>query len=278
MRDHPRILVASDMTARGDRPFDRAIRLARERQGSVVLLHVVDVANRRVPSPPLDKVRASIVEQLPQAEVPLEILVRTGSAPATIAETATDIDADVIFVGAARFNDLMDRVLGTTVDYAVRRATVPVLVVKRRPLSEYNNVLIATDFSRCSAHAAMALATMVPHVRLAILHAFNTPFQTRVDRAEMLPFAQNRAQEEMRDFLALDELVPIRGRLVPQIEEGPVLSVVDRYVRDKRIDLVALGTHGRSAFVHAVIGSRASQILNAASCDVLMVRESPPPD
>ena len=31
MRDNPRILIASDMTARSDRPFDRAVRLAGER-------------------------------------------------------------------------------------------------------------------------------------------------------------------------------------------------------------------------------------------------------
>jgi len=274
MRDHPRILIANDMTARGDRPFDRATRLARGRQGSVILLHVVDVSDRRMPSLPLDKAREDIIAQLPRAEVPLEVIVKTGSPPAIIAETAADIDADLVLVGAARFNDLADHFLGTAVDYLVRRTTIPVLVVKRRPLSDFRNVMIATDFSRCSTHAAMAAATMVPHVHLAILHAFSIPFQTRLDHSEMLPFAQNRAQEEMNDFLALDELAPIRERLAPQIEEGPALSVVDRYIRDKGTDLVALGTHGRSGFMHALIGSRASQILAATSCDVLTVRET----
>jgi nucleotide-binding universal stress UspA family protein len=275
MRSHPKILIASDMTARSDRPFDRAVRLAKQRQGSLVLLHVVDETDRVASALPLDRTRLKIIAQLPPVDVPLEVVVRIGSAPECIANTAAGIQADLIVVGPARFNDLRDFLLGTAVDYLVRRATVPVLVVKKRPLADYRTALIATDFSPCSAHAAVTAAEMLPHAQLVLFHAFVTPFPSRADRREMLPFAQNRAREDMAAFLASDAMSGVKERLLSEIEEGLAATVVDRRIREAGIDLLVVGTHGSSGLQHALLGGRASQLLTEASCDVLMVREMP---
>ncbi|WP_455190011.1 universal stress protein [Foliimonas ilicis] len=37
------------------------------------------------------------------------------------------------------------------------------------------------------------------------------------------------------------------------------------------MDLAVVGTHGRTRFAHALIGSIASQIINEVSCDVLVI-------
>lgn len=274
MRSQPKILIASDLTARGDRPFDRAVLLAREGRGSAVLLHVVDDAERGATS--LDEIRARAIAQLPPVDVPLEVIVTTGSPPARVAEMAAELRADLIVVGAARCNDIRDFFLGTAVDYLVRCSAIPVLVVKRRPFGAYRNVLIATDFSRCSAHAIAAVATMLPHASLSLLHAFMASYPSLLERREAISFAQDRVREDMDKFLASEDVAPFRSRLQAHSEEGAALAVVDGHIRRAGIDLLALGTHGSSGFRLALMGSQASVILAEASCDVLMVREAPP--
>jgi nucleotide-binding universal stress UspA family protein len=47
-------------------------------------------------------------------------------------------------------------------------------------------------------------------------------------------------------------------------------NIVD-YARDKRIDLIVLGTHGRTGISHAILGSVAETVVRLASCPVLTV-------
>jgi nucleotide-binding universal stress UspA family protein len=45
------------------------------------------------------------------------------------------------------------------------------------------------------------------------------------------------------------------------------------YVRDKEVDLLVLGTHGRSAFFEIFLGSVAKAIMDDVPCDALVIRE-----
>ncbi len=43
---------------------------------------------------------------------------------------------------------------------------------------------------------------------------------------------------------------------------------------DKPIDLIVMGTHGRGAVAHLIIGSVAERVVRKASCPVLTVRKT----
>jgi nucleotide-binding universal stress UspA family protein len=43
-------------------------------------------------------------------------------------------------------------------------------------------------------------------------------------------------------------------------------------VRDREVDLVVLGTHGRSGLLEVFLGSVARRIMDALPCDPLIVR------
>ena len=45
-----------------------------------------------------------------------------------------------------------------------------------------------------------------------------------------------------------------------------------RYARDSNIDLLVLGTHGRGAIAHMLMGSVAEKVVRKAQCPVLTVR------
>jgi nucleotide-binding universal stress UspA family protein len=48
-------------------------------------------------------------------------------------------------------------------------------------------------------------------------------------------------------------------------------TIVD-YARHHSIDLIVMGTHGRAAVAHLLMGSVAERVVRTASCPVLTVR------
>jgi nucleotide-binding universal stress UspA family protein len=57
-----------------------------------------------------------------------------------------------------------------------------------------------------------------------------------------------------------------------QYRHGVPHDAIVRYARDRNIDLIVMGTHGRGALAHAVLGSVAEMVVRNAPCPVLTVR------
>lgn len=83
--------------------------------------------------------------------------------------------------------------------------------------------------------------------------------------------------QEMRDDAVrrLDEFVeparrPGKG-VVREIKEGAPFVEIIRYARKQGIDLIVMGTHGRSGLSHLLIGSVAERVVRKAPCPVLTV-------
>ena len=55
------------------------------------------------------------------------------------------------------------------------------------------------------------------------------------------------------------------------VSEGDLWPTIQRHVRQKNIDLIVIGTHGRTGVARAVLGSAAEEIFRRAPCPVLTV-------
>ncbi|HTR67675.1 MAG TPA: universal stress protein [Terriglobales bacterium] len=142
-------------------------------------------------------------------------------------------------------------------------------VVKRVAL---NKILFATDFSPCS-NAAMAYAVAIANQYGAKLYAAHvlSPDSYLFATPETLPSLIDQAEEQKQlDAALLEE--QLRG--VPHQVLSPVGDIADvlfRLVREHAIDLLVLGTHGRSGLSRLVMGSVAEKIFRQAPCPVLTV-------
>ena len=56
------------------------------------------------------------------------------------------------------------------------------------------------------------------------------------------------------------------------IEKGHPEVLLNDYVSHKEIDLVVLGTNGRSGFLKSMLGSTAENLLHLLECDTMVVR------
>ena len=58
------------------------------------------------------------------------------------------------------------------------------------------------------------------------------------------------------------------------VSDTPADEIV-RYAQDNNIDLIVMGTHGRRAVAHLLVGSVAERVVRTAPCPVLTVRQPP---
>lgn len=124
-----------------------------------------------------------------------------------------------------------------------------------------NEILFPTDFSPASEAAGRVAREMAMRAdaRLHVLHVVS-PMTDPSQSAESLARAARRLADGLRAETVL--LSGWAGR-----------HIVD-YAREKRIDLIVLGTHGRTGITHAILGSVAETVVRLAPCLVLTVPAS----
>jgi universal stress protein A len=140
-------------------------------------------------------------------------------------------------------------------------------------------ILVATDFSDASEDA-LAYARMLADAFGASLHVLHVledlaahAWTTEVYVAA-LPGVheemERQAHDRLQQLLTAEERARYRAELVLRFG-SPFVEIV-RYAREHEIGLIVLGTHGRGALAHMLLGSVAERVVRKAPCPVLTVR------
>jgi nucleotide-binding universal stress UspA family protein len=142
------------------------------------------------------------------------------------------------------------------------------------------HILVAHDLHESSEAAlayAMALARAVG-ARVTVLHAYETH---SMGYPEVLVLATDYirqigvvAREKLDAVVARarDPRVAVEGEL----REGRPWEQVDAVARERQVDLVVVGSHGRRGLPRALLGSVAEKVVRTAPCPVLVVRGEEP--
>ncbi len=134
-------------------------------------------------------------------------------------------------------------------------------------LPVFTRILLVTDFSQPSQAAVPFAHLLAEHygATVFVAHVISEIGATADTAAETVA----QAEAEMRSFLAAKPFPGVRIESI--IERGSVAEVIASLVQEKRIDIVAVGTHGRSGVGKLLLGSIAQRIFNVAPCPVLSV-------
>ncbi len=142
-----------------------------------------------------------------------------------------------------------------------------------------NRVLAATDFSPCS-HEALEYAGELAgrfSAELHLVHVAEDPHALLPHSGATIPVeALAKAKEQTDEALTrAAELLEQAGRHVERsvVRGNPFLEII-RYAREHDIDLIVIGTHGRTGLQQALMGSVAERVVRKAPCPVLVVRAS----
>lgn len=271
------ILLATDLSSRCDRALDRAVFLALQWNARLVALTVIEsrAEDRIDPSSAqrhLDA-RDLVLRDIASSDARLEVdvVVREGDVSENIGAVAADTGCSLIITGTAR-NEFFGRiVLGSTVDRLSRISPLPLLTVHRRVHGSYARIVVASDFSCSSRHALATIIGLIPDARPNLFHVFDVPFLGLMDnqRDEIVARARSDAMADAQQFLR-DAGHP---NLPVVLAQGDPATRMREHAEAQDLDLIVMGSHGRTALYAVLIGSVAQRIVETASCDTLLVPE-----
>jgi nucleotide-binding universal stress UspA family protein len=138
-------------------------------------------------------------------------------------------------------------------------------------------ILHASDFSRASAPAFVKAVELAKkeHAELRLLHVLD-PLMPMPDGYVSPPTYEQlgkSAREYGRKQLArlVARAAKAGVRATPVLREGTPWSEIVRASRAPGVDLVVIGTHGRTGLSRLLLGCVASRVIGLASCPVLAV-------
>ena len=144
--------------------------------------------------------------------------------------------------------------------------------VQARTRITLKNILFATDFSLAADAAAPFAIQMARSYGAKVYGVHVNPFENYALAApEAWSVMAQAAEKEIKEHNQHleEQLKGVEHEVV--IREGNIWEVISNLIREKEIDLIILGTRGRTGLGRAILGSVAEKILRQAPCPVLTV-------
>jgi universal stress protein E len=189
---------------------------------------------------------------------------------------------DVVVVGTRDRGAASRLLFGSTALRLLRNAPCPVWITRPDPDPEDVNMLVASDLSKTSLHA-LHLAVdcgRLLDAKVHLLHAVEFAHQasmlhTGVSDEELHAF-RRRIRDDAEQALR-EQLVQTDYRTLPygvrlHVLDGPADIVILQAIEEHGIDLLVLGTVGRSGLPGLLLGNTAERLLAQVPCSVLAVK------
>lgn len=208
----------------------------------------------------------------------LETAVVRGQPDEAILDYADEYGVDVIAMGTHGRTGFGRYLAGSVTEAVVRHAEVPVLTVRQTAASQeadYDEVMIPTDGS-AAAGAAVEHGLAVADRTGARVHAVNVvnvnDLATGADYTLPTELLDSFEKQGQRITDEIASAARDRGLdAVTEVREGfPGRDLLD-YAETAEIDLIAMGTAGRTGLRRFLLGSTAERVIRHADAPVLAV-------
>lgn len=282
------ILVPTDGSACARAAVEHAEDLARHCDASI---HALCVADSRALETvtgyeQLETARRDLAErtckELAERGLSAEHAVRTDVPHRAILRYAADQDVDLVVMGSHGRTGPERFLLGSVTEKVVRRSDVPVLTVKLPGEGghsfPYRDVLVPTDGSDG------AVAAVEPALALAAAYEATMHTLSVVDVKTLGPDVRPALDLEALEASARSavEAIETRARqagiseVTTAVRVGYPYSAIRSYVEERDVDVVVMGTHGRSGISRYLLGSVTEKLIRTCPVPVMTVRRPDP--
>ncbi len=194
--------------------------------------------------------------------VDLEPRLRTTtSAYEGILEEVEAVKPDWIIMGRHGLTGLARLLMGSVTARVIGHSPVNVLVVPKGAPLEFKRVLMASDDSPFSAAAWKEALSITQRMGSHLIGLAVAATDGEVETARAV-VRQMEAEAKMRG-VALETAVP----------QGQPDQAIIMYAQAKKVNLIVLGSHGRSGLRKLLMGSTAERVIGQAPCPVLVVKK-----
>ncbi len=282
-----RILVATDFSPVSDNAVKTAAFVAKQFNAEVFLLHVMpaDVEASATERSDMEKKLADRLETAAEglrAEgiESVETLLSTGVPFDQIDQTATQRDVNVIIIGGGSTTDSGQFYLGTTAGRLRRRSAKAVWIVRPGAASEISKILCPVDFSEASARALKNAIHLARKFRgqltvLSVIQSLASYYDEPVDLAADPKDAGAKSHlREFDKFLRKFDFEDVHWNKV--MTRGKPQGEILKIARESAVDLLVMGSVGRTGVSRILIGGVARKVAQQMPCSIITVRSEDP--
>ena len=282
------VLVPVDFSPPSRLAVDHAVSLAREFQGRLTLLHVVESVpafadSFRIETAGIQKEQeeqalrmlSALLGAEDQDDLDLRVVIKSGDIKGEICEAIREAKADIVVMGT-HGRGLFGRLfIGSITEGILRKVSIPVLtichVVQPR---EFKRILFATDLSGGSEQAfdfALEFARTV-HSDLVILHAIHnmgSAYEGVETLADVNEYSVDEAKARLATFRAGADRSKIKAEtiVVEDVPADAILKAADEQVPD----LILIAVQKKGLVERALLGTTAERVVREAKVPVLCV-------
>jgi nucleotide-binding universal stress UspA family protein len=287
------ILVPTDGSTGAKAAARHGLALADAFDGRVRFLSVVDESSSGLVSldsladrtTVLDEEATDALDRLEalaaETAVPFETAVEHGTVHDTILDDAAEHGVDLIAMGTHGRTGLQRVLIGSVTERVGRTSDIPVFTTRREPDGDpsYGDVLIPTDGSD-AASAAVEHGLTIADRYGGTVHALSVVDLSSLvgsyDAGPGISTVLDAWSEDCeRAVEAVAEAADTRGvDVVTEVVQGTPYRAITDYVDEAGIDLVTMGTHGRTGVERYLVGSVTERVVRTGDVPVLTVRQA----
>ena len=285
------ILLASDGSESSEGAVKEAIYLAKSCVAKLSVIYVLET------NPEFETEGLKFVEKMEHAarehlelirkeaaaqNVEVEAIVRRTDQPyKAIVEEAAKMKSDVIVMGRRGRTGLEKMLMGSVAAKVIGYAPCKVLVVPRFAMISCKNILIATDGSKYSVAAATEAIGIAKRCKsnLIIITVVHTEAlssmspDTGYTQSQQEVIERQELQRAERNISGVKELAEKEGiHAEGVISEGRPYEAIAKAALEKNIDLIVIGSHGRTGVSKFLMGSVTERVIGHAESAVLVVK------
>lgn len=140
---------------------------------------------------------------------------------------------------------------------------------------EIKKVLIPTDFSELSKRAVAEALPIVKKLNASVvfvhvLERLDHPDDMTALFDEGYAYLMDRSHALLNDLVIQAKQAGIEAQA--ELKNGvPHVEIVE-LAQQKGVDLIIMGTHGRTGFNHLMMGSQTERVLRKAACSVMTIK------
>ncbi|CCQ32384.1 UspA domain protein [Halorhabdus tiamatea SARL4B] len=273
-----RILFPTDGSAGAMSTLEHALDLATDHDATV---HVLTVQDEDIEDEDEDAGTELVelaADRVRERGLTPRTAIRSGRPYRQILDYADAEDVDLIVMPTHGRTGLERLLLGSVTARVIRLSDVPVLTAcpdaeLRYP---YRRILVPTDGSRC-ANAALDVAVTLASVADVPLTALSVVEGSRNDANVRSSASRDRIDERAHDAVETAADVAREASLsdvsTAVVHGSSVHNEIEALVAENPIDLIVVGTHGRTGIDRYLFGGVTEKLVRTADVPVLTVRE-----
>lgn len=287
MFPYQKILVGIDGSEESFNAFKSALSLAKKINASVSVLYVlplgVEVSSAlslftgmkdifRKGAEKILKEAQSIAEE---EGIEVRLKFEEGEPYTKLVDILYAEESDLLVLGKSGKGGLAKALIGSTASRAIGASPVDVLVIPKNTTLKLKKMLVPVDGSLYSEEAAMRALELASHLKseIILLSVVEIPFElyeTATDIGKMVEHLKTEAEEFIRKLKSKykEKGIEVKGYVVEGIVEEKILEIAEK----EEVDLIIMGSHGKTGLKRLLMGSVTEKVLTLGTKPVLVVK------